>query len=112
MSNPFAGAIASMTTFDRRASRTEYAIGIWAIGSVYAIAAFIAVGVISTSSQGLGGAVGVIMLTGCVVGLILLTKNRFNDFDASGWWQLIPFAAFIALFIPGTPGQNKYGVRS
>lgn len=88
MSNPFAGAIASMTTFDRRASRTEYAIGMIAIGAVYYIAAAVA------------------------VGITLLTKNRFNDFGASGWWQILPLTSFIALFIVGDDGPNKYGVRT
>jgi hypothetical protein len=32
MSNPFSGALASMTTFNRRASRAEYAVGALIIG--------------------------------------------------------------------------------
>jgi uncharacterized membrane protein YhaH (DUF805 family) len=45
------------------------------------------------------------------IGLTLLTKNRLNDFNASGWWQLVPLVGVVALFMPGTEGVNNWGAR-
>jgi len=69
------------------------------------------VGSFGLASQSLANlAFGALMLV-YFIGLTLLTKNRFNDFNASGWWQLVPLAGIAALFMPGTDGVNNWGVR-
>jgi len=54
---------------------------------------------------------------------IAVTVRRLHDRDMSGWWYLgfivagmIPFIGLIAsiallvlMFLPGTPGANRYG---
>lgn len=49
--------------------------------------------------------------------MFILCVRRFNDFDARGWWVLASFIPLIGilvslalLFVPGTPGKNRYGV--
>jgi len=46
---------------------------------------------------------------------IMLTIQRAHDFNASGWLSLIyfiPFVSLIFLFIPGTNGENQYGLKT
>ncbi len=48
-----------------------------------------------------------------LVVLFLATIQRCHDFDTSGWLSLIillPIIPIIFWFIPGTKGENKYGV--
>jgi len=54
---------------------------------------------------------------------IAVTVRRLHDRDMSGWWylgfgvaSLVPFVGFLAslaflvvLFMPGTPGSNRFG---
>jgi uncharacterized membrane protein YhaH (DUF805 family) len=54
---------------------------------------------------------------------IAVTVRRFHDRDMSGWWYLgltvagvIPFIGFLGsiaflvlMFLPGTPGSNRFG---
>jgi len=45
---------------------------------------------------------------------ILLTIQRAHDFNASGWLALlaiIPLVNLIFWFIPGTNGENRYGLQ-
>jgi uncharacterized membrane protein YhaH (DUF805 family) len=111
MSNPFSGALASMTTFNRRANRAEYAVGALIIGPMAMIPAALIVGSFGLASQSLAnvGFAGLMLVY--FIALILLTKNRLNDFNASGWWQLVPLAGIVALFMPGTEGVNNWGAR-
>jgi len=100
-----------MTTLNRRANRAEYAIGALIIGPMCMIPSAMIVGSFGLASQSLANlAFGALMLV-YFIGLTLLTKNRFNDFNASGWWQLVPLAGIAALFMPGTDGVNNWGVR-
>ena len=41
--------------------------------------------------------------------LCILTIRRLHDFNASGWWSLVPFAPPIVLAIPGTRLDNRFG---
>jgi uncharacterized membrane protein YhaH (DUF805 family) len=111
MSNPFSGALASMTAFNRRANRAEFAVGALIIGPMAIIPAAVIVGSLGLASQSLAnvGFAGLMLVY--FIGLTLLIKNRFNDFNASGWWQLVPLAGIVALFMPGTEGVNNWGVR-
>jgi uncharacterized membrane protein YhaH (DUF805 family) len=43
--------------------------------------------------------------------VIVTTAKRCHDVGNSGWYQLIPFYAFILLFIPGNDGDNKWGTK-
>ncbi len=46
---------------------------------------------------------------------IMLTIQRAHDFNSSGWLCLItfiPVASLIFLFIPGTDGENQYGLKT
>ncbi len=40
---------------------------------------------------------------------IIAAIKRNHDFNFCGWWILIPFWTIVALFIPGTDGENDYG---
>jgi uncharacterized membrane protein YhaH (DUF805 family) len=46
--------------------------------------------------------------------MVLLTIQRAHDFNSSGWMALvvlIPLVNLIFWFIPGTDGDNEYGLR-
>jgi len=109
--NPFVGAWLSMTQLNRRASRSEYAIG----GILYLIAAFIVIsffgGAISIISEGLAMFVIAVMYGAVFVAQVVLTKNRLNDMGYSGWWMLIPMVGLVALFVPGKDQDNPWGPR-
>ena len=40
---------------------------------------------------------------------ISIGARRCHDLNHSGWFQIIPFYAFVMLFSKGTTGPNKYG---
>lgn len=45
---------------------------------------------------------------------IMLTIQRAHDFNTTGWLSLIvfvPLAAFVFWFVPGTKGENNYGLQ-
>ena len=44
-----------------------------------------------------------------IVNMIFLQIRRFNDFNFRGWWMLVPLFHYIAFFIPGTKGPNRFG---
>jgi uncharacterized membrane protein YhaH (DUF805 family) len=111
MSNPFSGALASMTTYNRRANRAEYAVGALIIGPMAMIPAAVVIGLSGLVSQHMANIAAAGLAIMYFYALTLLTKNRFNDFNASGWWQLVPLAGIVALFMPGTEGVNNWGVR-
>jgi len=81
---------------------------------------------ILASFDGLGGlGLGLYGLFALAVFIpsIAVTVRRLHDRDMSGWWYLgfilaglIPFVGFLAslaflviLFLPGTPGSNRFG---
>lgn len=69
-----------------------------------------------------GGLLGIYVLA-ILIPSIAVVVRRLHDRDMSGWWYLgvivasmIPFVGFIAgiaflvlMFLPGTPGPNRYG---
>lgn len=72
------------------------------------------------------GGVGILLLLwglAVLIPSIAVTVRRFHDRDMSGWWylgfivaSLIPYLGFIAsiallviMFLPGTPGPNRFG---
>lgn len=55
----------------------------------------------------------------CYVGIIylnvMLTIKRCHDFNSSGWLTLlalVPLVNLLFVFIPGSPGENRYGRRT
>ncbi len=53
----------------------------------------------------------------CLAISLLLSIQRFHDFDFSGWWMLlfflvipIPFMLLLFLFKSGSQGENNYGL--
>ncbi|MFV2061747.1 MAG: DUF805 domain-containing protein [Gammaproteobacteria bacterium] len=91
-----------------------------ALFSVVMLATFVAgVGVSPDAGMSIFGII--MMLITMVVYLfffvvtIMLTIQRAHDFNASGWLSLvtfIPLASLIFLFIPGTDGENQYGLKT
>jgi uncharacterized membrane protein YhaH (DUF805 family) len=78
------------------------------IGIVMAMAAGLGA-MIDPSVALIAGAIGYIAI---VVAQILLTIQRSHDMNVTGWLcliSLIPLAALIFWFVPGTPGENNYG---
>ena len=57
-------------------------------------------------------AVGVVGYIAMVVAQVLLTIQRSHDMNVTGWLcliSLIPLAALVFWFVPGTRGENNYG---
>jgi uncharacterized membrane protein YhaH (DUF805 family) len=49
-----------------------------------------------------------------LVVVVLLTIQRCHDMDKSGWMALlliVPLVNFIFWFIPGTEGENRFGLK-
>ena len=63
-------------------------------------------------------AAGVITVIGYVVMMIVMfltTIQRAHDFNTTGWISilvLVPLVNFIFWFIPGTDGENEYGLKT
>jgi uncharacterized membrane protein YhaH (DUF805 family) len=84
-----------------------YAIGLWLVLTLLvALSAF------------LGGFGMVLMFVAYIGGLVLgfmLSIQRAHDFNASGWLailSLVPLVNLIFLFIPGTDGENRFGLKT
>jgi uncharacterized membrane protein YhaH (DUF805 family) len=47
-----------------------------------------------------------------ILGLFLAIQGakRMHDVNKSGWWFLFPVYNILMLFVPGTIGQNDYGI--
>jgi type IV pilus assembly protein PilA len=62
-------------------------------------------------------AAGILTLVGYLaifVLMVMLTIQRSHDFDTSGWLSLLMFVPLVNLifwFIPGSPGENRFGKR-
>lgn len=95
-------------------------------GLIFALMLFIMIATF-TASFGMSGEAGmsiagIIMMVVMVAGYgfvlvvsFMLTIQRAHDFNASGWLSLItlvPLASLIFLFIPGTDGENNYGLKT
>ena len=55
-----------------------------------------------------------IYLVGTLIFNLFLTIQRYHDINASGWLcvtSLVPFLSSFLYFIPGTKGNNKYGLK-
>jgi uncharacterized membrane protein YhaH (DUF805 family) len=87
-----------------------YSIGLTLLvgALLMALAVFAAV-VVRVEAMALVSALGWIAIIGVQ---LMLTIQRCHDFDTSGWaavFVVIPLAAFVYWFIPGTDGPNRFG---
>ncbi len=107
--------------FDGRIGRLQY-FGFGVIWTIIVFVLFLVLGggagagdVASAGSA--FGSLGLSVAT--FVATLSYGVRRLRDFDKSGWWYLLAFVPFvnfvfalILLFAPGTPGANRYGVRT
>lgn len=87
-----------------------YSIGLTLLvgALLMALAVFAAV-VVRVEAMALVSIVGWISIIGLQV---MLTIQRCHDFNTSGWaavFVVVPLAALVYWFIPGTDGPNRYG---
>lgn len=64
---------------------------------------------------GWAGALIIALWVGLIVISLALTIQRCHDFNTTGWVSLlalIPLVAFIFWFIPGTDGENRFGLKA
>jgi uncharacterized membrane protein YhaH (DUF805 family) len=113
--------------FSGRASRLEY----WSFYLFHTLASLalvvvgmLGVGIAGLLGKGLATAVGVLVglafvvfAIGSIVPFIAVGVRRMHDQNLSGWFLLISFIPFVGglavivmLCLPGTVGDNKYGV--
>lgn len=71
----------------------------------------------------LGGGLLSLFIIGIIIPSIAVNVRRLHDRDMSGWWYLafivlvnVPFVGFLVaigylvlMFLPGTPGPNRFG---
>ena len=124
--NPYA---APRTNVTRRDSAEEYGevkvfsaegrIGrVRYIGYTFGVTLLIAVligivgALVGAAAPAAAFAVGVVGYIAIVVAQVMLTIQRSHDMNVTGWLcliSLIPLAALVFWFVPGTPGENNYG---
>jgi uncharacterized membrane protein YhaH (DUF805 family) len=95
-----------------RIGRVRY-IG-YTFGYTFLIAMVIGIigALLGGASAGLAFVVGAVGYIAIVVMQILLTIQRSHDMNVTGWLcliSLIPLAALIFWFVPGTRGANNFG---
>ena len=124
--------------FTGRSRRMEYWMFTLFNVIVILVLSFLAFGVAGAGTQinpagdpsalldGLFGGLGLLVLLWLLVVFIpgiAVTVRRLHDRDMSGWWYLgvlvgsmIPFIGFlisigflVLMFLPGTPGPNRFG---
>ncbi|MFM9885247.1 MAG: DUF805 domain-containing protein [Burkholderiales bacterium] len=99
-----------------RIGRIRY-IG-YSVGLMLLFAAVL--GVIAPIAGPIAGpiAAGVVTVIGYVLMMVVMfltTIQRAHDFNTSGWISLlvlVPLVNFIFWFIPGTDGENEYGLKT
>lgn len=92
-----------------RIGRTQYFLSTTGI-TVVGLVLFALFSVIPT----IGMPLAFIYLAGMLIFNLFLTVQRCHDINASGWLCLtsfVPFLSSFLYFIPGTKGNNKYGLK-
>jgi uncharacterized membrane protein YhaH (DUF805 family) len=90
-----------------RARYIAYAIGLWL--------ALTAVVVLSTFLGTLGVVLMIVAYIGALVLGFMLSIQRAHDFNVTGWLailSLVPLVNLIFLIIPGTDGENRFGLKT
>lgn len=90
--------------FSGRASRSEYFFFQLTLFILTLISSIIAIG---------GSVVGLLLFIildyGTIVPCLAVTARRFHDTGRSGWLMLIPFYAYVIVFLPSKNSNNPYG---
>ena len=115
-------AFAKFSTFEGRASRSEFWWFWLFVGIITAIPYALLFTAMPADGETVGGAFWVWLILLIALALIFLipyisvTVRRLHDTDHSGWWYwitLVPCIGgiwlLILLVLPGTPGQNRFG---
>jgi len=90
-------------TFTGRASRKEY----WTFALLSA--AILVVLFILAIPIGFLKIVAVLFLVAWILPTLAVGARRLHDVNHSGWWLLLSPVALIFSFMPGTPGENRFG---
>ena len=72
----------------------------------------IAIPIFGQQNQAVMFTIAALYYLGIIVYSFMVTIQRCHDFNVTGWLSLviiIPFAALIFWFIPGTKGRNTFG---
>jgi len=84
----------------------------------YSIGLYVLLTAVAMAGAFLGTAGAVVMATaylGMLVLMFMLTIQRSHDFNASGWMallMLIPLVNLLFLVVPGTDGENRFGLKT
>ena len=93
-----------MLSFDGRIARGEYVVGIGLCLLLYALWAVLSV---LQPVAVWGYFVFAPVVTWCA---IAVQAKRMHDIGRSGWWILVPFAAWLLFFIRGDREENRFGL--
>ena len=99
-------------TSEGRIGRVRYIGYTFGLTMLIAMLIGVAAAVLGAASPALAFGVGAVGYIAIIVVQILLTIQRSHDMNVTGWLcliSLIPFAALVFWFVPGTRGENNYG---
>jgi uncharacterized membrane protein YhaH (DUF805 family) len=85
-----------------------YSMGLWLVFSLVIVV------VAAIAGQQAAGILTLVGYLAIFVVMVMLTIQRSHDFDTSGWLSLLMFVPLVNLifwFIPGSPGENRFGKR-
>ena len=95
------GAFSGMTSFDGRASRSQYwwfVLFYWLIDTVVTMAAV-------SAGQPMIAMASFLLIPAALA----VSAKRMHDHGKSGWFMLIPFYNLYLFIIDGEDGVNDYG---
>jgi|GraSoiStandDraft_4_1057263.scaffolds.fasta_scaffold178039_2 uncharacterized membrane protein YhaH (DUF805 family) len=99
-------------TSEGRIGRVRYIGYTFGMTMLIAILVGLAAALLGTASPTVAFGVGAVGYLAIIVVQILLTIQRSHDMNVTGWLcliSLIPLAALVFWFVPGTRGENNYG---
>ena len=99
-------------TSEGRIGRVRYIGYTFGLTMLIAMLIGVAAAVLGAASPALAFGVGAVGYIAIIVVQILLTIQRSHDMNVTGWLcliSLIPLAALVFWFVPGTRGENNYG---
>lgn len=101
-----------------RVGRIRYVAYSMGFAFLFYFIVLLSLGVLPTvaggEAQAVGAAVSLVAWVALMIVSILLTIQRCHDFNTSGWLSLlalIPMAILVFWLIPGTRGQNRFGLQ-
>ena len=107
--------IRRLFSFEGRINRQTY----WIIAVIFFIIYAVLAALMQSKNNGVIALAGIVYLALIVPSLATGVK-RWHDRDKSGWWVLIALVPVIGAiwslielgFLPGTPGNNRFGAPS